>query len=568
MQKLHCQKLHCQLNSTAKRVGILMVLVTSLLATTSSFGHRPTYDDSFRFDDSNGGESVSMAMRSVLRHSEATGVATRCRRGEAAGYPCRRIDLQSFVPRADMGGQQAQLNDIWGWTDPQTGAEIAIVGLTDGTSFIDMSDAANPVFLGKLNTHRPSRGGNAWRDVKVYRDHAFIVADGLANRNHGLQVFDLRTLRNISSPPQVLAESAHYDGFGQAHNIAINEDSGYAYVVGSDQCSAGLLMINIARPQSPQFAGCFSRDGYTHDAQCVIYAGPDGRYSGKEICFAYNEDTMTVVDVTNKSNPVMVSRTGYTGSQYTHQGWLLDESQSILILNDEGDEQAGAPRTTSYVFDVNDLKRPRMTGRYRGPTQAIDHNLYTNDGYVFESNYRAGLRILSTENVSSGKLREVAYFDVIPNSNSAQFSGAWSSYIYFNSGNIPVTDIAGGLFVVRPDWTAIRATNRPPGLSIADVVVPESQRVARVTLRLSRASNEDVSVFLSTRPRSAKVGSDFRPKTTKVTISAGQTQRTVGIVVVNDNRAEPTEALAVRLFRVENASITDPIGIIRIRDDD
>lgn len=88
---------------------------------------------------------------------------------------------------------------------------------------------------------------------------------------------------------------------------------------------------------------------------------------------------------------------------------------------------------------------------------AIDHNLYTKDGYIFEANYRAGLRILNGGAIRSGTLNESAYFDTIPGSDSAQFSGLWSSYIWFESGNIVVSDIGNGLFVLKPDWAAIHA---------------------------------------------------------------------------------------------------------------
>ena len=83
-------------------------------------------------------------------------------------------------------------------------------------------------------------------------------------------------------------------------------------MVGTNTCAGGLHMIDIRKPRKPKFAGCFAGDGYTHDVQCVSYRGPDGAYGGKEICFAANEDTLTIVDVTDKSDPRMLSRTSYS----------------------------------------------------------------------------------------------------------------------------------------------------------------------------------------------------------------------------------------------------------------
>ncbi len=430
----------------------------SLLFSALAFGHSAMYPDTFKYDNTNEGPPALM-MQALAKGNLSAAAAATCSNGSANGYPCDKVDFQSFLAKNNMGGGSADLNDIWGWTDPVTGQEFAIVGRVNGTSFVDVTNAANPIFVGFLPSH--DGGSDSWRDMKVYNDHAFIVADGGGNRTHGLQVFDLNTLRS-TAPGSTLSETEHLGGFGAAHNIAINEDTGYAYIVGSNQCSGGLYMVDISNPRSPSFAGCFSADGYTHDAQCVVYAGPDTTYVGREICAAYNEDTITIVDVTNKSNPVQVSRRGYSGSRYTHQGWFLNDSHELLIMNDELDEQRNGVNTTSYIWDVSDLDNPFEIGRYFGPTAAIDHNLYTKDGFVFETNYRAGLRILKTDNIAAGNLEEVAFFDTIPGSNSAQFSGTWSSYIYFESGNIILSDIGNGLFVVAPDWEAINGDPTPP----------------------------------------------------------------------------------------------------------
>ncbi len=371
----------------------------------------------------------------------ATAGAAVCIDGTADIYPCDRVDLLAFMPLSTIGGGSG--NDVWGWTDPTNGNEYAIMGRSNGTAFVDISDPVNPVYLGDLPTHSAS---SSWRDIKVYQDHAFIVSD--LNGAHGMQVFDLDALRDIASPPVTFGESAHYDQFGSAHNIAINEESGFAYVVGGD-CSGGLHMIDLGVPDAPQFAGCFSADGYTHDAQCVNYTGPDPDHQGKEICFNSNEDTLTIVDTTDKASPVMLSRTGYSGSAYAHQGWLTDD-HSYFLLDDELDESNFGHNTRTYVWDVRDLDAPAVIGSSTGNLPAIDHNQYVHDGYTYQANYTSGLRILSLDDVASGNLTEVAFFDTYPASDAIGFSGAWSVYPYFDSGTVVVSGIDEGLFVLRP----------------------------------------------------------------------------------------------------------------------
>ena len=77
-----------------------------------------------------------------------TQAQTPCIDGMAGGYPCENIDLLSFVEGSDIGG--GDMNDIWGWVDPTDGTEYVIIGRTNGTAFIDISDPLNPVYVANL----------------------------------------------------------------------------------------------------------------------------------------------------------------------------------------------------------------------------------------------------------------------------------------------------------------------------------------------------------------------------------------------------------------------------------
>ena len=144
---------------------------------------------------------------------------TPCENGFALNYPCNGFDLQSHISLEEMDASEG--NDSWGWTDPEDGTEYALVGLDNGTAFIDISDPVNPIYLGKLPTHTSA---TIWRDIKVYQDHAFIVSEA---GGHGMQVFDLTRLRTVAAPPETFTEDAHYPGFGASHNIVINEETRY-----------------------------------------------------------------------------------------------------------------------------------------------------------------------------------------------------------------------------------------------------------------------------------------------------------------------------------------------------
>ena len=386
-----------------------------------------------------------------------TGGERRCEGGAVQIFKCQDVDLEAFLPVSALGGKRGiMVNDIWGWTDQQTGREFALVGRMDGTAFVEVTDPANPVYLGELPLHQGANP-NLWRDIKVYKDHAFIVADGAGP--HGMQVFDLTQLRGVRLPPVVFEETAHYDRIHSAHNIAINEETGFAYPIGNssggETCGGALHMIDIRDPRHPTFAGCYADPttgtagtGYTHDAQCVAYHGPDARYQGKEICFNASETAVGIADVTDKAHPKPLSVASYPNVGYTHQGWLSDD-QRYFFVDDELDELAGSvPRTRTLVWDVSDLEDPVLDNEYLGTTSASDHNLYVRGRYMYQSNYVSGLRVVDVADPKHPV--EVGFFDTVPyGENVPGFAGSWSNYPFFKSGTIIVTSMREGLFVLR-----------------------------------------------------------------------------------------------------------------------
>lgn len=528
--------------------------------------------------------------------TSSSDTAAPCVDGKAADmFDCRNIDMLAHVSHEELG--TSFVNDIWGWTDPPTGKDYALVGSSDGTVFVDISDARYPQVLGILPT-ASTDGGSAWRDIKVYNNHAFVVSE---HTNHGVQVFDLTRLRDWDGTYTTYDADAHYTGHGSAHNIAINTDTGFAYSVGagpfsslglpntvvvddgpaageylangasfgplppqsgiagafaigtsadgstlgcdpltgfpagaiaivdrggctfvtkalnaqdagatalvvantsdetinmggsSDEveipavmvtqsdgatikaglpasgmvkandppppCGTGLHMIDIRDPKAPALAGCFDDHGYIHDTQCVVYEGPDTEHHGREICFNSNgieyalagQNYVSIVDVTDKAAPVELARVPYEGSGYSHQGWLAHD-QSYYLHDDEGDEILAGVNTTTRVWNVSDLDNPVLEDVFVNDTTSIDHNLYVEGPYAYQSNYTTGLRVLDIRGLGERGPEEVAYFDVYPDNDNASFEGGtWSNYPYFRQKDVvAVSSIDRGLFILQP----------------------------------------------------------------------------------------------------------------------
>ncbi len=386
-----------------------------------------------------------------------TGDQVDCSEGSASIFGCDDMDIVSFTPTAELGGGRGvQVNDVWGWTDPESGKEIAIVGRYDGTTFMDVSNPSAPVVLGNLPLHEGANT-NVWRDMKVYENHAYIVSDGAGA--HGMQVFDLTRLRDFDGTRMELTEDAHYDQIASAHNIVINEETGFAYAVGAssggETCGGGLHMIDIRTPDQPTFAGCFSDPstgrsgtGYSHDAQCIVYRGPDSEHSGKEICFGSNETALSIADVSDKSAPVALASASYPNTGYTHQGWI-DEQHEYFYVNDELDELQGkVDGTRTLVWDVRDLDDPLLVTEYFSGNKSSDHNLYIKGDLMYQSNYVSGLRVFDISDRENPTT--AGFFDTVPWGDDAPgFDGSWSNYPYFESGIVIVTSGKEGVFVLK-----------------------------------------------------------------------------------------------------------------------
>lgn len=394
-----------------------------------------------------------------------TGRAIPCKDGRIKNLECSNVELLAFLPKSAMG--DAIGYDVWGWTDSATGRQFLASGAKSGTAFVEVTDPINPKYLGLL----PPHGGlhpDAAQSVKVYRNHAFIAYEGAA---HGLQVFDLTQLRDVKNPPAAFQETAHYDKFGSAHTLILDDSTGFAYaagvMMGTETCGAGLHMIDVRTPTKPAFAGCYTEPktyglngpGYVHDAQCVRYHGPDKNYQGREICVNSMGGVITIADVTDKQNPKTVGLTSYPNVGYAHQGWFT-EDQRYFFLDDELDENpAGLSRfkqmtgqaaqqpdptdtmpqhTRTMVFDMAEFSDPVVLTQYYATTMSTDHNLYINGRYMYQGNYGAGLRIVDVADPKMPK--EAGYLTKV--------GQAWGTYPFLKNGVVAVSTDTG-LYLAR-----------------------------------------------------------------------------------------------------------------------
>lgn len=378
------------------------------------------------------------------------------------GFDSQGVTLLAHIPLNQFAGTQLSGNDCWGYTSP-SGREYAIMGLERGFGYVEITDPTNPVIL----TTIPGPT-SLWHDVKVIGTYAYGVSEGGA----GIQVMDLS---QIDDGIVTLVHNWQSSGHSTTHNIIANEESGRLYICGANIGNGGLVHMNLADPTRPAVNGGWT-NMYVHDAQVVTWQG--GALDGREIAFCasglnggFTQTGLRIVDMTVPTSPVTLATVFYPSAGYSHQVWLSSDRR-YAYLNDELDEYDGlVPTTTTRIIDVSDPMNPAFVGTFTSGRASIDHNLYTLDEFIFQANYRSGLRVFDGSDPLNPV--EIAYFDTFPGSDAPDFNGAWSVYPYFPSGTVIVSDIERGLFILEvPALTDPWLTISPVG-DVPGVIEPE-----------------------------------------------------------------------------------------------
>ena len=344
------------------------------------------------------------------------------------------VRLLSWLTTRDLNGSPTAGSDIWGYVSP-SGREYAIVGLQRGTAFVDITRPNRPDVLQVIKG-----GSSAWRDMAVYDEFAYSVNE----RGDGLQVIDLR---DIDAGNVKLRQNLQQSGLETSHNVFVNEQSGYLYLLGSNLSRGGLVAVDLADPLNPVIEPINWNVTYVHDVQVVTLK--KGKNAGREIAFAFTGPMgLHIIDVTDKANPKTISNLRYKNATYGHSG-ALAPSYKFLYINDELDERSNATvkQLTTYVVKVKNLAKPRLLRAVVQDTEAIDHNSMVAGTNLYMSAYTAGLRVMSIKNRK--RPRVTGFFDTYPADDSATFTGAWGVFAGFPSGNVIVSDVERGLFVLR-----------------------------------------------------------------------------------------------------------------------
>ncbi len=342
---------------------------------------------------------------------QATAIAPEsCVQGLAGQFPCRNVDFQSQISLNQFPSRPVSAANVWGFVDRNDGREYVVVGLSNGSAVVEVTDPDNPRQVVTI-----AGNSSTWREVKIYqvfdaagnrfRAYAYITTEALAS---GLQVIDLSGLPNTATLATTLTDTgsqhtAYISNIDYATNMALPGREAYLYLAGSNLAGGGWRVYSLANPAQPQLiAAAPVGTQYVHDATSLLITDARTTQCGIghnpcEVYVDFNENSVDLWDVTEKTAPIMLSSTTYSDASYTHSGWPTADQRHIFI-HDETEEIFNGLFTQIYTMNVDDLRNPFIVASYQGPDTTTDHNGYTKGNLLYVSHYRRGLVVFDTSN--------------------------------------------------------------------------------------------------------------------------------------------------------------------------
>ncbi len=435
---------------------------------------------------------------------------------------------QLNIELLDQFSYDFNANDIWGWA-AEDGTEYAIVGTTRGTSIVSLADPRNVVEVGFI-----PGASTSWRDIKTQGHYAYVTQDITdANEDVGIAIIDLSKLPGsieyVYWRPQ-LDRGLLTD----CHNIWIDEE-GVCYLAGCDVNNGGIIMLDILTNPTEPSVIAYGPAVYAHDV-----------YVKDNMMFASQlRSDLAIYDISDKQNITLVGQK-QTPFDFTHNAWATDNN-SIVFTTDERANAPVASYSVSANGEIEELDQFRPLGTInRG---VIPHNVHVyKDNWVVTSYYTDGVVII--DGTRPANMIEIGNYDTFAGGDGG-FNGAWGAYPYLPSGNLLVTDINSGLYVLKADYkqacwlegTITDASNGDPifdaNISIITDELNEGQSdlAGKYATGLAQAGTYTV--------RYSKFG--YESKTVQVTLNNG-------VLEVVDVQLEPLAVYAVAGATIEDGN--------------
>lgn len=339
---------------------------------------------------------------------------------------CLAVQAQSLevvgtleLPAIDTDTLETGGSDVWGYV-ADDGSEYAIMGEIEGVTIV-----AVPSMEIVARIPGPTLRARAyWRDIKTYGHYAYVVSEAYGH-SEGLQIIDLSGL------PERAEEVAVITGPNgeliSSHNLSIDTQTGYAYVMDSD--GAPVHILSLENPTNPEIVGQLDV-GDVHD----VFARGDTVYVAEG-----RQPTFTIWNTADKSNPELLSRVTIPASGYVHNIWPTDDGRYALTTEE-----------TAYksikVWDLADLENPELVGEWLGVSR-LAHNVLIQGDRAVVAHYTSGVYVLDISDIE--RPTELAHHDSYTRNDDVAMDGTWGATLPSPGGYIYASDQTGLLTVLR-----------------------------------------------------------------------------------------------------------------------
>ncbi|MEX0737642.1 MAG: choice-of-anchor B family protein [Bacteroidota bacterium] len=397
-----------------------------------------------------------------------------------------------------------QYSACWGYVAPD-GREYAVLWCQTGTSIIDITDAPTLREVSFI----PGPNSN-WREMKTYKQYAYVVTENGTGASAGIQIIDLTNLPTSATLAKTYVWTDTVNSvptnFPRVHSISVSGK--YLYLNGGNY--NGIRILDVSDPVNPVKAGVYAGP-YVHDSHIrndTIYASAINSGGGLDI-----------IDARNRSNPTRIKLLQYPGSG-THNAWTTRD-RNYLATTDE----IGSTPKTLKIWDIRDLQNPTKVGEL-AVGSAIVHNVFIKGNLAYVAWYTAGIRVVDLSNPTNPQI--VGAYDTYPLNDNTAYAGAWGADPFLPSGKVIISDMQTGLHVVRymGDKRGIvngTVTNGSTGAVIADVLLHFKD--AAIT-RWTGSNGQYIFGYAPGIYPATVEASGFQPKEVTVTVTEGATTTT------------------------------------------
>ena len=500
--------------------------------------------------------------------------STLCQEGKADVFSCKNIDLLAHTPLSDFSSRPAQGSDIWGHVDLNNNNEYAIMTTYNGATIFDVTNPEAPVEVGSI-----AGVDSSWRDVKVYQYYDQVIEQWKAyayvtSERSRTGTADYVTIIDLNSLPNSVSLVEKNKVVSKAHNIyitnidytlniALPNTTPSLQLIGATSRGGAFQNYSLSDPATlVASSGNYFGNGYTHDGSslsiddqraindCNITEG------ACTVFIDFNENELKLWNISDQNNVSKLGEVSYSdvpsSQQYIHSGWGTEDKQFIL-LHDEFDENKGGLNTTVRIFSIEDLNTPVQVGQWTGETKAIDHNGFVRGNRYYMSNYTRGLTELDITDPTTPI--EVGFFDTFPTNDDASFNGAWGVYPFLPSGNILISDINGGLYVLKDNTKS--SVNGEIGFT-SNIIESEQGVMLNLAVQRLNAETNSTSTTVSYQviAGSAKQGEDFVVDDGTLTWAANDNNdKVLNIDIASDlTGKELPESFFIRLYNPTNSA--------------